>query len=203
MPRPKKLNEPLTLSKTMLLFWTQGYAATSMRDVEQVTGLSAGSLYHEFGNKQALFQRSLTFYINTVIQTRIDKYLVDFQPAMEGVRRFLVSAFKQVPQDVAGQSCLLVNTAAEIGQDDDAIGKAVRNGFARLETALAGAFETAKSQGEASRDLDSALAAKHVALLMPGLLIAAKNRAKPGELEQAVDLALTPYYYVSDQYAPD
>jgi AcrR family transcriptional regulator len=44
------------------LFSTQGYGATSMRQISQVSGLSVGNLYHHFGSKEAIFQQLIEEY---------------------------------------------------------------------------------------------------------------------------------------------
>ena len=38
------------------LFSTQGYGATSMRQISEKAGVSLGNLYHHFGNKEAIYQ---------------------------------------------------------------------------------------------------------------------------------------------------
>jgi len=44
------------LEAALELFSTQGYGATSMRQIAEVCGLSTGNLYHHFGSKEAIFQ---------------------------------------------------------------------------------------------------------------------------------------------------
>ena len=44
------------------LFSTQGYGATSMRQIAEVCDQSTGNLYHHFGSKEAIFQRLIDDY---------------------------------------------------------------------------------------------------------------------------------------------
>ena len=46
----------------MRVFWQRGYAATSVQDLVDGTGLSRSSLYGTFENKQGLFQHALRRY---------------------------------------------------------------------------------------------------------------------------------------------
>ena len=78
MPRSKSFDESIVLSQMVDVFWKQGYDATSMRHIEKATKLSAGSIYNEFGSKQKLFNRTLAFYIKTIIGQRIISYLQDY-----------------------------------------------------------------------------------------------------------------------------
>jgi AcrR family transcriptional regulator len=50
------------LEAALELFSTQGYGATSMRQIAEVCGLSTGNLYHHFGSKEAIFQRLIDDY---------------------------------------------------------------------------------------------------------------------------------------------
>ena len=44
------------------LFSTQGYGATSMRQISQRAGVSVGNLYHHFGSKETIYQQLLDDY---------------------------------------------------------------------------------------------------------------------------------------------
>ncbi len=50
------------LEKATSLFWREGYSATSMQALFEVTGLKPGSVYLAFGNKEGLFKESIDFY---------------------------------------------------------------------------------------------------------------------------------------------
>lgn len=190
MPRSKSFDESTVLSQMMNVFWQQGYDATSMRDIEKATKLSAGSIYNEFGSKQKLFNRALSFYINTVIEQRITSFLQGFQPALEGIRLFILTTFIDVPKQYQGQSCLLVNTAAELGQSDELIGATIKRGLKGIDKALIIALEQAKKDKDLPANLDCNLAGMQLSLMLPGLLIAAKNNVNPKQLTRIVDSSL-------------
>jgi len=44
------------------LFSTQGYGATSMRQISEKGGISLGNLYHHFGKKEAIYQSLIDSY---------------------------------------------------------------------------------------------------------------------------------------------
>ena len=62
MPRPATFNAEVILERAMLLFWTQGYAGTSIQDLVEGTDLLRGSLYHAFGDKRSLYIQTLRRY---------------------------------------------------------------------------------------------------------------------------------------------
>jgi AcrR family transcriptional regulator len=50
------------LAAALELFSTQGYGATSMRQISAASGLSVGNLYHHFGSKDKIFQQLIDDY---------------------------------------------------------------------------------------------------------------------------------------------
>ena len=49
------------------LFSTQGYGATSMRQIAEACDQSTGNLYHHFGSKEAIFQRLIDNYFQRIL----------------------------------------------------------------------------------------------------------------------------------------
>ena len=50
------------LEAALELFSTQGYGATSMRQIAEACDQSVGNLYHHFGSKETIFQRLIDDY---------------------------------------------------------------------------------------------------------------------------------------------
>ena len=50
------------LDAALALFSTQGYRATSLREVADRAGVSVGNIYHHFPNKHAIYQRLIDRY---------------------------------------------------------------------------------------------------------------------------------------------
>ncbi len=186
MARPKSFNEAKVLSDMMLVFWQQGYEATAMRDLEKASGLSAGSIYHEFGSKKQLFLRCLKFYLQTVIDTRIATFLEQSEDPLAGIQTYLITAFKDVPKPYRDHACLLTNSAMELGQSDDDIAKVVQFGLNRIERAFARAIERAQAQGTLKPTLNPALTAKNISLILSGLMIQVRAGTKSKLLEEVV-----------------
>ena len=66
MPRRKQersaISEEQALSAALELFSSQGFGATSMRQIAEKSGLSMGNLYYHFPSKESIFQRLLDQY---------------------------------------------------------------------------------------------------------------------------------------------
>ncbi|MDQ2747016.1 MAG: TetR/AcrR family transcriptional regulator [Acidobacteriota bacterium] len=62
MGRPKKYDREKVLKAAMTVFWNQGFAHTSLQDLEKATGVNKSGLYTEFNSKDDIFVSSLEFY---------------------------------------------------------------------------------------------------------------------------------------------
>ncbi|MFI0235710.1 TetR/AcrR family transcriptional regulator [Streptomyces sp. NPDC016845] len=61
--RPRAFDTEAVLEAAMLLFWEQGYEATSLAQLRAATGLSSASLYGAFGSKEGLFKQVVEHYV--------------------------------------------------------------------------------------------------------------------------------------------
>ena len=54
------------LAAALRLFSSQGYRGTNMREIAEAAGVSTGNVYHQFDDKQAIFQTLLDEYATMV-----------------------------------------------------------------------------------------------------------------------------------------
>ena len=95
--RPRGYDEEQALEAAMLTFWEKGYRATSMDDLVARTGASRASLYKTFGDKRALFLKSLDLYA-TRFETRAEAVM-----AAEGdTRRVLETLLRASAERLSG-----------------------------------------------------------------------------------------------------
>jgi AcrR family transcriptional regulator len=89
------------LDVALRLFSSQGFGATSMREIAGESGLSVGNLYHHFSNKEEMFQRLLDEYLEKVIdpELRLNKVFAraDFPEDLEE----MASAIEEVVDEFA------------------------------------------------------------------------------------------------------
>lgn len=62
MARPRTFDTQAALIQARKVFWSKGFADTSIADLEQATGLNRTSLYAAFGDKRSLYLRILQDY---------------------------------------------------------------------------------------------------------------------------------------------
>jgi TetR/AcrR family transcriptional repressor of nem operon len=150
MGRPRAFATDVVLDAAKDAFWGRGYEATSLADLEVVTGLSRSSLYQAFGSKRGLFEAALVRYR----EQQVDPVLVALEgsnAALAELQQYfstLAAMFRADPK-LAVRGCLVVNTMSELaGRDDTARAQAAAY-HQRITAALANGLRGAAEQQDA------------------------------------------------------
>src|SRR3546814_3753209 len=64
--RPRKFNDDHVLRRAASLFQRQGYTATSLDELSEITGLARPSLYNAFGDMLSLYRKALAFSLSEI-----------------------------------------------------------------------------------------------------------------------------------------
>ena len=156
----------------MLLFWRQGYEATSISELTQELGLGRQSLYGAFGSKRQLFIETLRHYADTKLAATV-AMLEAPGPALENIRKVL-AAWQKGAQDRSSCGCLVANTIAELGVRDHEISATLGRDVDRLERAFHVALERAKAAGELPSARDPKALARLFVTTGQGLAVLSK-----------------------------
>jgi AcrR family transcriptional regulator len=118
MARPRLFAEDDVLVAARRQFNETGYHGTSVGELSRATGLSKGSLYGAFGDKEALFRRVFEEYCSATSDGSAAALLDGPEDqALDRLRGWLL-----VPSDgVDRRGCLLAKTTAELAWENDAI----------------------------------------------------------------------------------
>ncbi|MBX9767305.1 MAG: TetR/AcrR family transcriptional regulator [Bdellovibrionales bacterium] len=117
MGRNKGFNRDELLDKAVQVFWKQGFADTSLHDLEKATGVNKSGLYSEFRDKDDLFSQCLSRYAETngvleILEQRplgrqnIENFLLLGQRSAEAKGCFIANTFRElsiVPQKAKNQ----------------------------------------------------------------------------------------------------
>ena len=99
----------LILQKTFGLLLAKGYDGVSVSDIQQVTGMARGLLYHYFGGQEALFNEAVEKYLNDWFQ--VDKEEVRHKTVGELIV-FTLEKYSRVGQEMSdffGQHVVLAD----------------------------------------------------------------------------------------------
>lgn len=155
MPAKCTFCETTALDRARDLFWRQGYAATSIPDLEAALGIKRSSIYNTFRSKRALYERSLLAYRDQQ-QGALRRQLAE-APALRPALAELFRAAAAEPAPGQPRGCYLVSATTELAAVDPTIAALVADNRARfvalLEEALAGARERGELQPLADAEL--------------------------------------------------
>lgn len=189
MARTKEFDPDSALRAAMVLFWRQGYEATSMQDLVDHLGIGRASIYATFGNKHGLYLRALDRYCEDA-GGQSAHALSRPGPALPAVRRLLESFAEQALVDPDRKGCFVTNTAVECLPGDELAAQRVDAGLNGLESAIAGTLVRAQDQGELGADKDPQTLARFLVTVIQGIRVISK-RPDRRRLRDAVDHALS------------
>src|ERR1700761_1180798 len=144
MGRPRNFSREEVLEKAMSVFWTHGFAETTLQDLEQATGVNKSGLYTEFRDKEDLFLACLRHYLESQGKRGL---LIKEPLGWKNVETFL----KNGPLNRGEQQgCFSVNSMREFAILPDEAYGAVTENRALLQRLLAMNIEAEKPKMAAS-----------------------------------------------------
>ena len=111
LPRKPEYDRDELIDRARDLFWKQGWAGTSLKDLENVLKLKPGSFYAAFGSKDALFELALERYYLDGTE-RLDR-LANEHGALKALQVFPVAVVEN--EAAASKACMLSKTASLSG----------------------------------------------------------------------------------------
>jgi TetR/AcrR family transcriptional repressor of nem operon len=182
MARTKEFDENRAIDAAVDCFWLNGYEGTSVRDLAQSMGIGGASLYNAYGDKRALFARSLERYASRSMRERIGRLEARRQPK-EAIRAFLAEIIDRSLKDPDRRGCLLVNSALDVAPHDAKIGRVVAGYLDEIRAFFRRNIEAGRKAGQMPRDLDPEQVSGHLLGVVLGIRVLARTGAKRRLLE--------------------
>jgi TetR/AcrR family transcriptional repressor of nem operon len=188
MPRPREYDATDVLDRATALFWRQGYAATSVQELVEATGLNRASMYAAYGDKHGLFLAALDHYLTRIAAERMAPLERD-GPAPAAIGAFLralIGGSDSQPR----LGCLVTNSLTECGPHDRAVAERLLQSLTRVEAALAATIRRGQAEGSiGAADAPEALAGLLLTIAQ-GLRVLSRGGMSDAVLERVVDTAL-------------
>ncbi|MDJ0752282.1 MAG: TetR/AcrR family transcriptional regulator [Ardenticatenaceae bacterium] len=188
MARPRNFDPQEALQKTMAFFWQNGYRATSIDDIVRATGVNRYSLYTEFGDKEALFEKAIQFYADHFISNMIAPL-----EAPEAALSSVIHYFELLQQDVYSDSprgCLIGNSSLELSRPSEAVVAAITAHFGRLKHAFVHALTNAQQAAEISSSMDVERQADFLVGVVRGYLAGLRAQDSADSIDHLILVAL-------------
>lgn len=109
--RPKSFDKDTAIDAFVNVFWTRGFDATSIDDLQASVGIKRGSFYAAFDNKETAFVTALERYAQTVTRPTVAALDGGDRP-VDGLSGFIrrVGAFMAANP---GRGCLLLTSLVD------------------------------------------------------------------------------------------
>jgi AcrR family transcriptional regulator len=170
--RPRTFDEADVLDIAKNLFWQRGYEATSIKDLTEAMGMTPPSLYAAFGSKEALYDRVLDRYAETIGQMLLRE--LHAEPNLKLAISALVRDWAQL---LTGGShpkgCMISLGMSTHAPDDATIAQGVANRRAATRRLFLDRLEADKDQLPAGTDLVSL--ANYLAMVIAGMSMLARD----------------------------
>jgi len=181
--RPIEYDRDLTLQRASELFWSIGFAASSLDALSEATQLTRPSLAGAFGDKEAL-------YVATLARYR-DASVAALSKILSGSRHFrteLTDVYAKatdvyMASDGAARGCLLIGTASVEAVHRPAIRHVLRESLGTFNAILEQRMRKAIAEGELDSGADAAGLAAVASAVMHSLAV----RARAGDSRHALD----------------
>lgn len=181
--RPIEYDREQTLQRASDLFWSAGFAATSLDALSEATRMTRPSLAGAFGDKEAL-------YIATLERYR-DANADGIREILRGTRAlrtelgelFAKSTDTFLAPIDAARGCLLIGTASVEAVHRRAVRQVLRESLDAFNAIIEERLRKAIAEGELDSDADAAGLASVISAVMHSLAV----RARAGDSRVALD----------------
>lgn len=173
------------IERTAPVFNAKGYAGTSLSDLTEATGLTKGSIYGNFENKDEVALAAFDYNFK-----RVTLYIRDRMLATDNaVERLLV--YPQVYRDFLKipflkPGCPLLNTSTEADDTHPALKKKAADALAFWKAAVEDQIKRGIKRGEIKRDTNPTEFTVVLMSLIEGAVMQAKVTERPTELRIAM-----------------
>jgi AcrR family transcriptional regulator len=176
--RPRAYEPERALAQVTDAFWLAGYSATSLDDLSAATGMNRPSLYAAFGDKHALYLKTLELYIERG-RRGIEEALAGDGSAADALRRVYARALSlYLPQEGRARGCFLIGTAGTEALSDGDVKRVLAEGLRAFDRAFEARLCCAQAAGELDAQADPASLAKIASAVLHTLAI--RSRAGDG-----------------------
>ncbi len=189
--RPRTFDIDFALDRAVEVFWKHGFQDASMHELTEAMGLSKPSLYAAFGDKEALYLKTLERYVQLLIERHAAALNgeADGRRAVEG---FLRSLAKMLADPALPGGCFIINGTADCGGSTipATVELALRAALQGSEMMVLDRLVRAQREGDLPEAaMPEALAAMFGSLIA-GLAVLAKSGASEAKLNTVIDTAM-------------
>ena len=200
--RPRAYDPDKALQAALMVFWERGYAATALDALSAATGMNRPSLYAAFGNKKAIYRKSLAWFaerLRAEIGTAL-RYAPDLTTSLRRYYATMLDAY--MPDERGSGGCPAICTLLAEAPHDEEMREHLKDYLDEIDRSLTGLFTRAQISGEVAPDADAEALGRLAAAVHHSLAIRARAGEPRKRLEQLVALAVAGFAPAAPGVAP-
>jgi AcrR family transcriptional regulator len=171
-------------------FWDAGYSGTSLDDLSARMGMNRPSLYAAFGDKKALYLKTLDSY-RARRRADIAAALGAGRPLQETLRRlYHVMIDRFLHGERGARGCYLVGTAATEAVENPEVRAMLVESVRELDEGFRDAFSVAQASGELGKRADPRALAIFASAVVHTLALRARAGLSRAALRRVADSAV-------------
>jgi AcrR family transcriptional regulator len=186
--RPREFCLDEALAAALRVFWSKGYEGASMTELTEAMGITKPSLYAAFGNKEALFRKTLDLYEREKM-AYVGQALAK-PTAREVAEHMLRGSVENQTSSCEPRGCLGVISSVACGAEAESIRADVHERSKVAKAALIERMEQAKTEGDLPDDVDVEALTGFLYALLQGMAVQAGAGATRAELDRLVDTSM-------------
>lgn len=188
MGRTREFDTDVALAQIADVFWTAGYEATSITDLEEATGLARARLYKAFGPKVEMLHRSIDWYLDGPLE-RVFRQVDD--GGLDGIVRWfaLIAALRETNPEKATKGCLVVNSLIELANTNAGVRARGERYRERVLHAFRSALKVAAERGELAGEPEQR--ANTALMLLLGMFVSIKGGAPVETVAELAQAAMS------------
>jgi AcrR family transcriptional regulator len=189
MGRHREFDVEKALDAALCVFWRKGYEGASYADLTEAAGVERPALYSAFGNKEALFRRTLDRYS--------ERYLgyipeaLQLPTARQVAAHILVNAADLNTRYPDHTGCFGINGVLAGSDDAEPVRQVLIDFRAAAQAQLRDRFERAKAEGDLPATARPDALAAFVMAVTHGMAVQAKAGFSRDMLEAVAEQALS------------
>lgn len=187
--RPREFDMDAALDKALLVFSERGYHATSISELTEAMGLTAGSVYKAFKDKRGVFIASFDRY-RMIRRGKISESMVGAETGRQKLRALLGLYAVSSHGESGRRGCLVVGSANEISTFDPEAAKRIEDAFASNEEFILDLIRLGQDDGSISSSVDAAATAISLLCVMNGMRVVGKTGSTAAEMNAVAETAM-------------
>jgi AcrR family transcriptional regulator len=181
--RPREFEPDRVLDQALDVFWTRGYAASSLDELGAAMGIARPSLYKAFGDKEALYLATLERFRDGMAET-FRACVVEATSRRAGLLGFLRASIERYTAGDTARGCLVLCTGLGDAPTVPRVKQLLANMIAELDAAYTTTLRAARTAGELPRRTDVAALGRLLGSTQHSIAMRARAGATAAELDR-------------------